>query len=201
MFSMHPSPAEITALQQRFERLLVEQCAPTLACIKPGSLFPVSGASPAHIQTLVQDWDSRFRSWGLRLRILKQCPATGNCMIYLYRPSWLAGILYQPDTVAFLQSYGYPNGALDTMLQTLSHRYGMERDMPHEIGIFLGYPLADVQGFIRHKGKNCLCCGCWKCYSDADSAQQCFDRYHACTARYRSLYNSGTSIIQLIVAA
>ena len=38
---------------------------------------------------------------------------------------------------------------------------------PHEIGIFLGYPLADVAGFIRNKGRNCKCIGTWKVYGDA----------------------------------
>ena len=37
-------------------------------------------------------------------------------------------------------------------------------DFPHEIGVFLGYPLEDVVGFIRHRGKCFTCCGCWKSY-------------------------------------
>ena len=34
----------------------------------------------------------------------------------------------------------------------------------------------DVIAFIENKGKNCLCCGCWKCYTNACAAQKAFDK-------------------------
>ena len=37
---------------------------------------------------------------------------------------------------------------------------------PHEIGVFLGYPLDDVKGFIKNEGKKYLMIGYWKVYSD-----------------------------------
>ena len=50
----------------------------------------------------------------------------------------------------------------DGMLRQLSRRLCCEADFPHEIGVFLGYPLTDVVGFIENQGRNFTCCGCWK---------------------------------------
>ena len=48
---------------------------------------------------------------------------------------------------------------VDGFLRQLSNRLCLEHDFPHEIGIFLGYPLEDVVGFIENQGKNYTCSG------------------------------------------
>ena len=65
----------------------------------------------------------------------------------------------------------------------------------------LGYPLEDVVGFIRHRGKCFTCCGCWKSYGDPAAARQHFDQLAKCTAVYLRLFHSGTPILKLAVAA
>lgn len=70
-------------------------------------------------------------------------------------------------------------------------------DFPHEIGVFLGYPLKDVVGFIQNKGKNCKCCGCWKVYSDECEARKKFARYEKCKTIYMSMFQRGKSVLQL----
>ena len=83
----------------------------------------------------------------------------------------------------------------------LAARLCLEEEFPHEIGVFLGYPLDDVKGFIRHKGRDYTFCGCWKCYGDPQAARRRFERYRRCTAVLRRRYAEGTPITQLIVAA
>ena len=46
---------------------------------------------------------------------------------------------------------------------------------PHEMGIFLGYPLADVKGFI--KKETCLLYGYWKVYANPKRVQELFKLY------------------------
>ena len=41
---------------------------------------------------------------------------------------------------------------------------------PHEVGVLLGYPLADVLAFIAHDGRDELACGVWKAYINPESA-------------------------------
>ena len=52
-----------------------------------------------------------------------------------------------------------------------------KNDFPHELGLLLGYPPEDVEGFIRHRGKNCLCTGYWKVYENREQKQQLFQRF------------------------
>ena len=86
-------------------------------------------------------------------------------------------------------------------LRQLASRLCLQAEFPHEIGVFLGYPLDDVKGFIRHKGRNYTYCGCWKCYGDPQAARRRFEGFRRCTETFRRRYAAGTPIIQLVVAA
>ena len=48
---------------------------------------------------------------------------------------------------------GLHPGTADELLAQLAERLCCEQDFPHEIGVFLGYPLADVIGFIKTAAK------------------------------------------------
>lgn len=113
-----------------------------------------------------------------------------------------------PPCRGFLAREGYrlPEDATDcnALLDQLSLRLccaAEAADFPHEIGVFLGYPLESVVGFIRHRGKCFTCCGCWKSYGDPAAARQHFDQLAKCTAVYLRLFHSGTPILKLAVAA
>ena len=69
----------------------------------------------------------------------------------------------------FLERLGYPTHSPTACLDFLEKRME-EATYPHEIGIFLGYPLEDVLGFIQNKP--CCCMGAWKVY-DQNSVTRC----------------------------
>ena len=71
----------------------------------------------------------------------------------------------------------------------------------NEIGIFLGYPLADVKGFIENAGKNSKCSGCWKVYCNECEAIKTFKKFEKCKKVYQKLWLQGRSIAKLTVAA
>ena len=71
---------------------------------------------------------------------------------------------------------------------------------PHEIGLFLGYPLEDVRGFMENCGRNYRLCGCWKVYGDPEAALRCFARYRKCARLYLQRYTEGHSLSRLTVA-
>ena len=48
---------------------------------------------------------------------------------------------------------------------------------PHEMGLLLGYPVEDVEGFIKHCGKNYLYSGYWKVYKDVEEKKKIFEAY------------------------
>lgn len=186
-------------MTRSFEKTLVEQCAPTLAGIKPGSLFRFVGLQEA--RRAAARWDRKLRSLGVRVEVLKECAQRDAAVVYVYRWDWLDRILHDEDNRAFLRGVGYPSVAIREALEHLSRRLCLEQDYPHEIGVFLGYPLEDVIGFIENRGQNFTCCGQWKCYGDPAAAQVCFARYRACTDTYKQMYGQGVSILRMVVAA
>ncbi|MDD4850360.1 MAG: DUF3793 family protein [Gemmiger sp.] len=188
--------------RRSFEQLLVELGAPTLARVKPASLFRFHPASGISASDIAAHWDATLRPSGVEVALLKVCPATGDALAYIYRPGWLQSILAGAGEQAFLQAHGYTQTeSLPALLAQLSNRLCCEEAFPHEIGLFLGYPLADVEGFIQNKGQNYTCCGHWKAYGDPTAAAACFARYRKCEQIYKRLYEQGTPISRLTVAA
>ena len=188
-------------MERSFEQLLAAQCAPTLAGVKAASLFCWRTADARAAEATMGAWDRAMEPSGLRLRVLRRCPEEGAFLVYVYRERQLAALLADEAAADFLRAEGYRSGGCVSMLDQLAQRLGAGGAFPHEIGVFLGYPLEDVKGFICHGGRNFTCCGCWKAYGDPAQARALFSRYHRCTALYRSLLEQGVPLRELIVAA
>lgn len=188
-------------MERSFEALLVDQCAPTLVGVKPASLFRYQGRDPGEARRQAQRWGRELAAYGLTVEVLKTCPQTGACMILLYRAGWLCRILAEPANRQFLFQQGYSTTAtLPQILEQLSDRLCLEREYPHEIGLFLGYPLEDVVGFIRNRGRNFTCCGYWKAYGDPAAARRRFAQYRRYTDMCKERFRQGAEIIELIAA-
>ena len=189
-------------MERSFEAVLVEQCATTLAGVKPASLFRYQGAGRCQSREAAARWAKELAPYGITVRILKVCPQTGACLIYLYRAGWLRSILSEPSNRAFLARQGYQTDQdCPGLLRQLSRRLCLEREFPHEIGVFLGYPLGDVMGFIRSGGRNCRHAGCWKVYCNEAETLRLFEKFKKCRDVYLRLWNQGRSVLQLTVAA
>lgn len=180
---------------------LATLCAPTLAGLKPASLFRYQPAPGQDAAAMAAAWHTELSPRGVTVQVLKQCPRTGAVLVYVYRPARVAKLLADDRTLAFLAGEGYTPGTADELLAQLAERLCCEQDFPHEIGVFLGYPLSDVVGFIENSGRNFTCCGCWKAYGDPQAAQRHFAQLRKCTAVYLRLFHSGTPILRLAVAA
>ena len=102
---------------------------------------------------------------------------------------------------AFLTSYGYEDFSIESALGTLARHMICGESFPHEIGVFLDYPLADVAAFIENEGRNCRCVGCWKAYSNIDEARRLFALYRKCRDVYMACYQRGFGVARLTVAA
>lgn len=189
-------------MERSFEALLVSQCSPTLAGVKPANLFSCRLSSLEEVARCAVHWSGQLALCGISIRVLKLCEQTSTALVCVYRQKWLNALLAQAPIRTFLAHAGYADGQnADGMLDQLSLRLCAQQEFPHEIGIFLGYPLEDVVGFIDNKGRNFTCCGCWKTYGDPAEAEKRFRIYEKCTSIYRRLFERGTPIIQLAVAA
>ena len=102
---------------------------------------------------------------------------------------------------AFLRAMGYGDTSPDGALAFLRQRLAESPCFPHEIGVFLGYPLSDVIAFMRDGGRGCRCSGCWKAYTNECEAMRIFQRYKACRAAYQTLFRAGWPLERLTVRA
>ena len=120
----------------------------------------------------------------------------------VYRPSLLERHLRQPEIREILVREGYDTESLENMVGQLAGRVGRSGpcEFPHEIGLFLGYPPDDVEGFIRWGAQCYKCVGDWKVYGDEAQARRLFDQYRRCTRAYQALWRRGKTVEQLAVA-
>ena len=179
------------------ECALINHCSPTLAHLKAGSLFTVRMDSDAMLLEEMDRLNAQLHPKGLLLTVLRSRP--GWALLYLYRDQALSARLSQPDIQAFLLTCGYSGFTPDAALNYLRTRLQAQDGFPHEIGIFLDYPLADVIGFIENAGQNCLCTGCWKAYTNQCEAQRTFALYKKCRDVYGRCYARGFPLSKLTV--
>ena len=180
------------------DEVLVRNCAPTLAGLKTGSLFNGRFSSKEAMVQELRVLNTKFASKGLRV-IPLQCRA-GKALLYLYRPACLKKDLNDREALDLLQALGYPCQAPDLCVMKLIKKLQSCSEFPHEIGLFLGYPPADVRGFMENKAENCKCVGTWKVYGDADAARKTFSKFKKCTGVYCRMLEKGSTVEQLAVA-
>lgn len=176
------------------EELIVRHCAPTLANLKTGSLFVCPITDRPSFFSSLRSLNELLVPKGLRalpLRIREY-----SALVYLYRPSRLKKDLEDPAAIKILQDHGY--SCYGKCLPKLMERIRASEEFPHEIGLFLGYPPEDVQGFLDHRP--CKCSGCWKVYGDENKAKKTFDLYKKCERVYCQQLAQGIDIKRLTVA-
>ena len=179
------------------EDYLVRHCAPTLAGIKTAGLFTCPYDSREKLLESVRQLNKRLKPKGLRLLPLRF--SQQKALIYLYRPQMLTADLTDSTAAQLLQRCGYDCGSCEKCVVKLVQKLRTQEDFPHEIGLFLGYPPEDVQGFMEHGPDQCKCTGCWKVYGDEEAAKKKFAQYKKCTRVYWDQWAKGKNIERLTV--
>lgn len=187
-----------------FYRALILNCSQTLAGLKTGTVFnitrgadPVSGADIDLANRLL----NRKGIWLCMTENPPGCP-----LVYVFRRSQLVQDLNREKARAILKMYGYPvpEGfgpvSVDECVAFLVRRLTESSGFPHEIGLFLGFPAEDVEGFIRNHGEGCRFCGYWKVYGDEQEARRRFARFQKCAAIYRRALERNPDICRMTAA-
>ncbi len=179
------------------EDYFVKYCAPTLAGLKIANLFNYQYKSLEELESSVAYWNKSLNKKGIFLKVLNvsKCSA----LIYVYRKALLQNKLKEECAIELLESYGYFDEDLDILLEQLSSRVRNAKTFPHEIGIFLGYPINDIKDFIKHKGANSKLIGYWKVYNNVEGAIEVFEKFKKCSDVYLRKYEEGIKLHKLIV--
>lgn len=107
-----------------------------------------------------------------------------SSLVLFYNPSALEATLAEPRNARWLARMGYPAADAarmprprkdvaspsDAMVHAmLAHlvRRAATCDLPHEVGVFIGYPLKDVAGFMRRIPATPVHHGAWRVYGSA----------------------------------
>ncbi|MBR3494750.1 MAG: DUF3793 family protein [Clostridia bacterium] len=177
--------------------ILIRCCAPTMASLKTGNMFNCAFESREQMTAELKQLNRRLGRKGLRILPLKW--RNGKALLYLYRPKLLERDLRDPLARALLAECGYASENISACLTRLMTRVRTGEDFPHEVGLFLGYPPADVDGFM-HRKEECKLCGLWKVYDDVESAHRQFARCRHCTEVYLTCLSRGFTLDRLAVA-
>ena len=143
--------------------------------------------------------NEKLNKKGVNVRIVKE--SSTRILVYVYRKDKLIDEWAKPGVKSFMEKRGYGDLSVDMAIDKLSDKLMKNEGFPHEIGMFLGYPLGDVIGFIANSGKNSKCTGCWKVYCDECNAKKKFAQFDKCKKVYKNLWNSGKGLMQLAVSA
>lgn len=179
--------------QKKISLLFAIHCAPVLSGVKAANMMTVAEKDFFYIRSLLENTDISYYFF-----------RTGNeqGIAYLYRERELTGYIHREEIISFLGQYGYAAQNVDGMLSHLwermySYRQGQEA-FPHEIGVFLEYPLPDVQGFVENGGRNYLFAGYWKVYQDAKGAAAKFRQYDRQREKAVQAVVSGHGILEIV---
>lgn len=158
--------------KQRMQFEIIIQCAPFLKGIKTASIMNIDKRWIRELYEMIEDTD-------ISCHIL--VTRKDRCLVLFYREKELTRVLADRDVWEFLKEYGYEDDSLAMILTRLSMRMNLyskgEIRFPHEIGVFLDYPLEDVKAFIEKGGRDYLFSGYWKVYHNPEWAQLTFLAY------------------------
>ena len=178
--------------------------APVLLGLKPAAIFTVSKAEKARLEELLSSCGKKrggncpLEEYCGGARMEEAFPS--DCRVFaivtlhsgekesilLYRRDILYAHLADRKVKRFLHSLalGYEEGA-DWILHFKKRflEYKEEgREFPHEVGIFLGYPLWDIRAFMQNPRREAKLTGYWKVYYKVEKAREQFQKYDRCIA-------------------
>ncbi len=175
------------------ELQLALQCAPLITGLKISNLLTISSDGFCLVEKIIS---------GSFISMYPLLETEEKTVILLYQKERLEKYLRMMQVQKLLTEEGYPSCLLEDILPVLCEKYEAyvetKNDFPHELGLLLGYPPEDVEGFIRHRGKNCLCTGYWKVYADKERKLRLFEKYEYAKENLIQLLHYGLKMTEII---
>lgn len=181
------------------ESQIAHYCGPALAGIKSANLAAFYKSDFPDIKDEIKKLNMSLNKKNIFFECVCECEK--RILLLVYRKDKLKCRLENPEINNFLKSYGYGNCKSCKDYITHLKKRLKNKDFPHEIGAFLGYPINDIYGFINGKNNKCLMVGEWKVYVDVEGAKLLFERYKACRNGIQKRINQGKTLAQIFCAA
>lgn len=164
---------------------LALETAEILAGAKPANLINVANKRRPCGKNLYELWKKCGASLlGTSGLAVKELADRGNSLLLLiYRPDAMAALLARKNAGAVLRRAGYREPSDPAKALSELHSRMKADDFPHEIGVFLGYPLKDVAGFMGWVPLPFTCQGPWKIYGDPCQSLRLAETFRSCRER------------------
>lgn len=172
---------------------LVLQCAPLISGLKMANLFLMENQNFSQLKLLL-------KNTGISYSVLLK--GEEKMFVLLYMELELNKYLREERVKKLLRERGYHSNFLYDILPIFRKKYMnymiYRTGFPHEMGILLGYPIEDVEGFIVHQGRNYLGIGPWKVYENMSEKEQMFREFDQAKETMIGLLFCGMSMESII---
>lgn len=177
--------------------------AEVLAGVKPANLLRISNRRYPCGRNMYQLWQrygEQLLEHSSIVAATMRCD-DGGALLLIYSPVLLQRRLNSRSARTFLKSLHYRNPRhIATTLDDLTGHF-VDQEFPHEIGLFLGYPLKDVRAFMGRTQLKATGQRLWKIYGNTRRSHALADRYQHHHHRVASLLQSRrTNSLQLLTA-
>ncbi len=176
--------------EEELLRFLFLKTAAVRAGIKPGELLRVR-----HWYRNEDDSPSLHREEVLRILRLDYCELRRDAessLILFYHHETMRSCLGREENREVLRCCSYPDsGEAALLLRHLCRRCEAER-IPHEVGVFLGYPAKDVAGFLNASRPSYR--GSWQVFGEVEESLHRMNLYRQAETAAASLWHGCGSI-------
>ena len=166
--------------KEEFLRYLLVRTSPVIAGVKPASLLRISNCCKArefqHYDSFCIYQEEIMNSLKLEYMVMKNNDT--DIQVLFYDSEIMKRRLIAPEVSQLLYEHGYGEfKSVKLSLDKLRSRFCMT-EFPHEIGVFLGYPVKDVRGFINRSeapvftGK-----GLWRIFGEPTESLNLMEQY------------------------
>ncbi|MGI6225397.1 MAG: DUF3793 family protein [Peptococcales bacterium] len=157
-------------INKEFQNVLI-RLSPVFMGIKPGELLNIKWGNN------LERCYHFFRDSQIKHIEIKDFPNLERRQLFFYHRECLAQTLQVKANQNFLRQIGYPlDFQLASYLEILTSRLRSDA-FPHEIGVFLGYPLKDVLGYMGILPLKLVKIKGWKYYGSEKLSAIQYKRY------------------------
>ena len=175
------------------ETQLIIQCAPMIAGLKTSNLLKIDSSFEEEVNRLFE---------GLGFGCILLAHSGSKAVFFLYNRKMLKQHLACISCRKLLKTLGYDRPDQADLIASVQKKYESftsgSGDFPHELGLLLGYPAEDVEGYLRDRGKNALYTGCWQVYANPEDKILLFESYEEAREKMARMAFRGMNLTQII---
>jgi len=154
---------------------IMMRLGPTLLGHKPMHIFCFN-KSFKFINQILNDIHLLFSSSeSIKYRVVYS--HNNSIKVIFYNKETTKRLLNDKRVRRFLSSHGYDNTLTDEDFMTLLSDHLKDNQLPSEYGVFFGYPLKDVIGFMGHSSLKHVKTTAWKVYGDPLVSDRVYDNF------------------------